>query len=242
MQANIFTLTLKASYMITPNVKHFIFTLPQNHAFNFIAGQFITLYFNNENQKLHRSYSIANSPETSGVIEFAAGYIQDGPGTTFLFNLKPGDTVDANGPFGRLTLKEPAPKRYVLVATSTGVTPYRSMLPQLTQLLHETPLELVLLQGVQNREDILYHEEFKAFACQHQRVIYKACLSREKSPLLDFEEPGYVQDTFSKLNLSPNTDLVYLCGNPKMVDDSFEWLKTQGFSIQQIVREKYISR
>jgi NAD(P)H-flavin reductase len=53
---------------------------------------------------------------------------------------------------------------------------------------------------------------------------------------------GHVQDILMKKNPNPATDLVYLCGNPKMIDDNFELLKNLGFSVQQIVREKYLSR
>lgn len=242
MQANTFALTLEESYLISPNVKHFIFKLPENMDFNYLPGQFITLYFEHQGQKLHRSYSIANAPTKQGYIELAAGFIENGPGTTLLFNLKPQDTLQANGPFGRLVLKETLPKRYILVATSTGITPYRSMLPKLQPLLEQTELEIVILQGVQTREDLLYHEEFMAFASRHRHVTYQVYLSREKNPLRDNEHSGYVQHSFPALNLKPLEDIIYLCGNPSMVDDAFAWLKEHEFSIQQIVREKYISR
>jgi len=242
MQANTFALTLEESYMITPNVKHFIFKLPQDLDFNYLPGQFITIYFQHQEKSIHRSYSIANAPTKQGYIELAAGFIENGAGTTLLFNLKPNDTVDAKGPFGRLTLKETPPRRYILVATSTGITPYRAMLPELQQLILHHELDIVILQGVQTRNDILYHEEFKTFANQHSNITYNVYLSREKSPLQALEYSGYVQHAFPTLNLSPSQDIIYLCGNPSMVDDAFEGLKTHAFLTQQIVREKYISR
>ncbi|WP_373289467.1 hypothetical protein, partial [Alicyclobacillus cellulosilyticus] len=77
-----------------------------------------------------------------------------------LFNLKPGDAIDINGPFGRLILKDEVPKRYIFVATSTGITPYRAMLPALQKRLEENKLlEVVILQGAQKSEDILYGDE-----------------------------------------------------------------------------------
>jgi NAD(P)H-flavin reductase len=51
-----------------------------------------------------------------------------------------------------------------------------------------------------------------------------------------------VQSSFPELDLNPEEDMVYLCGNPGMVDESFSDLKDRGFAIQRIVREKYISR
>jgi NAD(P)H-flavin reductase len=43
------------------------------------------------------------------------------------------------------------------------------------------------------------------------------------------------------LSLNPDEDIVYLCGNPGMIDESFAYLKDKGFALQRIIREKYIS-
>ncbi len=245
MQLNTFPIILQESYMISPKVKHFIFNCQQIPAFNYLPGQFITIHFEHEGKQLKRSYSIANSPNQNNCIEFAASYFKGGPGTELLFNLKPGEHININGPFGRLILKEADPRRYVLVATSTGVTPYRAMIEKLSQKLQNNPdLHLVILEGVQKREEILYGEEFIAFAKKFpEQVTFKACLSKmSPEELGQNEHAGYVQFIFPELHLNPEQDLVYLCGNPGMIDETFNYLKDQGFSIQHIIREKYISR
>ena len=243
MQANSFILTLEDSKMISPNVKHFIFKKNDAIPLTFEPGQFITIHFEHNEKMLKRSYSLANPPSGNATIEFAAGFIESGPGTDFLFKLKPGDSVEATGPFGRLTLKEIDPPRYILIATSTGITPYRSMLPKLEQHINDNPtLRLVLIQGVQTRADLLYNQEFENFMKKYDRVSYFACLSREESSLLQNEHKGYVQHILSKLSLSNTEDMIYLCGNPSMVDDTFSLLQEQGFTVQRIIREKYISR
>ncbi len=243
MQANSFKLTLEDAQMISTNVKHFIFR-KDGLPLSFVPGQFITIHFEHNEKTLKRSYSLANSPGSTPYLEFAAGFIASGPGTQLLFNLKPGDTLEGSGPFGRLTLKENDPRRYILVATSTGITPYRSMLPELKQRLHDNPsLRIVLLQGVQKKSDLLFHEEFKTFTHTHPGFTYHACLSQEDPAALEENQhQGYVQHLFPKLSLSKDDDLVYLCGNPSMVDDAFTLLKDAEFTVQQIIREKYISR
>lgn len=244
MLVNTFPITLKESFMITPKVKHFIFTCSNNPAFNYVPGQFITIHFEQQGKSLKRSYSIANSPKQDNSIEFAAGFFPGGPGTELLFNLKPGDQININGPFGRLILKEEDPKRYILVATSTGVTPYRAMLQELGMRMTQQPnLQVVLLQGVQKREEILYAAEFQAFSQQFPQATFKACLSQvPPSELATQEFAGYVQHAFAELNLNPIEDVVYLCGNPGMIDEAFNYLKTHDFALQHIIREKYISR
>ncbi|QDP71797.1 ferredoxin--NADP reductase [Legionella israelensis] len=244
MQVTTFPITLEESFMLSPKVKHFIFKCEHSPPFHYLPGQFITVHFEKEGKILRRSYSVANPPEQNNRIEFAAGYVEHGPGTELLFNLKPGDNIQINGPFGRLICKEESPKRYIFVATSTGVTPYRAMIPELKKRLENSNLKIVILEGVQKREDLLYGEEFKTFARQYpEQVIFRPYLSRESANhLLEGEYSGYVQLAFPELNLRPENDMIYLCGNPAMIDDAFEYLKEQGFTTQQIIREKYISR
>ena len=244
MQVNTFPIVLKDTIMLSPKVKHFIFQNSQNTAFDYLPGQFITVHIERDNKILRRSYSIANVPAQNNHIEFAAGYVEGGPGTDLLFNLKPGDSINITGPFGRLILKDEIPKRYILVATSTGITPYRAMLAELKKRLDSNPdLNIVILQGVQKREDVLYPDEFLALAALSPRVIFRAHLSREQeNNLAAHEYTGHVQSSFPELALNPEQDVVYLCGNPGMIDDSFSYLKEIGFPMQQIIREKYISR
>lgn len=245
MQVITFPVTLEESFMLSPKVKHFIFKCEHSPPFHYLPGQFITVHFEKDGKVLRRSYSIANAPERNNRIEFAAGYVEHGPGTELLFNLQPGDNIQINGPFGRLICKEDLPQRYIFVATSTGVTPYRAMIPELKKRLQQHPeFKLVIMEGVQKREDLLYGEEFKRFAKQYpEQVIFMPCFSREAAnQLLENEFSGYVQHAFPGLHLSPEKDMIYLCGNPAMIDDSFEYLKERGFTTQQIIREKYISR
>ncbi|MDI1353127.1 MAG: ferredoxin--NADP reductase [bacterium] len=244
MQVNTFPVVLEKSYMISPKVKHFVFKCELTPAFNYLPGQFITIHFEHEGKSLKRSYSIANEPKQDNRIEFAAGFFEGGPGTELLFNLNIGDTININGPFGRLILKDEIPGRYILVATSTGITPYRAMIAQLSQRLEQNPnVQIVILQGVQKRDEILYSDEFYHFAQTYPQVIFKPYLSREQSDDLNHNEGyGYVQQAFPELNLNPEQDVVYLCGNPGMIDDAFNALKEYGFVMQQIIREKYISR
>lgn len=244
MKIQTFPITLVESFMLSPKVKHFIFEADLESPFDYKPGQFITIHFEKDGNQLKRSYSVANPPAHDNRIEFAAGYVEDGPGTELLFNLNPGDQININGPFGRLILKDELPKRYIFVATSTGVTPYRAMLPSLGQLLHDNPdLEVVILQGVQRSEEVLYANEFQAFANEFDNAKFCACLSRvEVSDLHDHERCGYVQHCFEDLAVNPETDMIYLCGNPGMIDESFALLKEKGFGTQHIIREKYISR
>lgn len=245
MSIETFPITVEKVFMLTPTTKHFIFRCASPTPFHYVAGQFITIHFEHDNKPLRRSYSIANVPLQNNSIEIAASFVDGGPGSELLFNLNIGDTLHASGPYGRLVLKETIPQRYILIATSTGITPYRAMLADLIQRIEKKPdLQIVIVEGVQNRNAILYENEFKALMTQYPQVTFHACLSREDKTMLTSpnEHAGYVQQLLPNLNLNPEEDQVYLCGNPMMIDDVYSLLKERGFTTQNIIREKYISR
>jgi ferredoxin-NADP reductase len=249
-----FLLRLQSVRQITHQVKHFIFVLEDpTETFIFIPGQFISLHIPFSDKNLRRSYSLANSPEEASIskcLELAASYVPQGIASDFLFALKPGDTVEASGPSGRLILRDEQPQRYLLIATGTGVTPYRTMLPELARRMRQqSNLVIKLLLGVRTFEEALYWQEFAAFSKQYPQFQFQLCYSRQQYPSDLAQEDktsvseyqGYVSKAIQTIPLDPAGDIVYLCGNPNMVDDNVAFLTHQGFSPDKIRREKYVS-
>jgi ferredoxin-NADP reductase len=242
MARPIHTLVLKSSKTIAPHVLHLTFECEGVDQFNFLPGQFITIHIPLNDKVLNRSYSIANI-EQNNHIEFAASYVEKGTASNLLFNLKPGDKLNATGPFGRLILRDEKPSRYLLIATGTGITPYRAMLKELERRLHEQEnLRVILLFGVRKPEDLFYREEFVSFAEKNPRFEFRVHYSRiMPSPPLPYEFQGYVHTALTDIKPDPLNDLVYLCGNPNMIDETYSILCQYGFAVQNVRREKYIS-
>ncbi|WP_281645103.1 FAD-binding oxidoreductase [Parendozoicomonas sp. Alg238-R29] len=208
----------------------------------FEAGQFVSLLFEHNAESLKRSYSIASSPDklrNECLLEIAIGLVPGGAASEHFANAKVGDKFQMSGPFGALTLPKDMPERLIMVGTGTGVAPYRSMFPQLEQLTQQG-IKIHILMGARNRGNIFYREDFQSLPANSQPVIFETCLSREETvdPSAG-EHKGYVQERLSKLDLTPEKDLVYLCGNPPMIDDTVKYLTDLGFGPRQIKREKY---
>lgn len=237
-----FELQLESSQIIAPDVLHMNFVRSDSKGLESIPGQFITIHFDGpEGKRLRRSYSIATIPGQSERIEIAAAGVEGGAATQLLFNMQPGDTVETTGPFGRLVLTEDSPKTYWLIATGTGITPYRAMLPELVKRANEG-VQINILAGGRTREHLLYSEDFLEASKASDNLHYHACLSRENpEDAQDHEHSGYVQKVLESLGPNAETDVVYLCGNPNMIDDTFTYLKEAGFTPQTVKREKYIS-
>lgn len=233
---------LRWAKMIAPKVRHLAFQLEDLQNIPFIAGQFLTLHVEGTAKTLHRSYSIANVPNQN-TLEIACALVEGGAASTFLLNLQVGDSIAASGPYGLFVLKDERPARYVFIATGTGVTPYRSMLSDLEYRLQNShpELEIVLLLGVRSRAELLFADEFLEFARKYPNFKFYACYSKEAATDINsFERLGHVQDTFPFLQLDPNRDIVYLCGNPNMIDDNFAQLTDLGFDKKNVRREKYV--
>lgn len=238
-----FKIQLVWAKTIAPDVRHLAFKPVDAQILSFIPGQFITIHFEHQGKSLNRSYSLATMQDQSEWIEIAVSFVKEGPASQLLFGIQPGDVLEATGPFGRLVLQPEIPKRYLLIATGTGVTPYRAMLPELAKRHIENPsLQIMLALGVRSREHLLYGDAFVQFAAQYPRFQFFACYSRlfPENPLF-YEHPGRVHQLFETLAPDPTRDIVYLCGNPTMIDDVFTLLRQKGFTVSQVRREKYIS-
>ncbi|WP_057919809.1 ferredoxin--NADP reductase [Lysobacter antibioticus] len=243
-----FPLKLVSRRMLAPTVGHYVFLRDDGEPLDYIPGQFIQVHFQYaDGTATKRSYSLANIHDHAlgpgETVEIAVSYVTGGAATALFEGMGDGDLVQASGPFGRFCLN-PADsnRRYLLIATGTGVTPYRAMLPQLEALIRERGIEVVLLYGARSPVELLYGDDFRAFADRHPNFRFVPCFSRElpEHPHADVRQ-GYVQQFLEEFAPNAEGDIAYLCGNPNMVDTCFEALKGYGLPVPQIRREKYVS-
>ena len=246
--ADHFTLRLVDSYMLAPTVRHLIFERVDGQPLAFVPGQFLQVHFHYEDgTPTKRSYSVGTVGDGSGPvqrIEIAVSYVDGGAATRLLGELQAGQTIEASGPYGRFCLQDgDTHPRYLLLATGTGVTPYRAMLPLFERLLGKGDgREVVLLYGARNETELLYGEEFEAFAQRVPGFTFHGCLSRQPRDVpRPNDRSGHVQSVLAELQPRAERDIAYLCGNPNMVDAAFAALKEFGLPVPQIRREKYIS-
>ena len=243
-----FPLRLVSSRMLAPAVRHLDFARDDGQPLDFLPGQFIQVHFNYpDGTPTKRSYSLATMHDHAlgpgEAVEIAVSYVPGGAATALFEALDEGQQIQASGPYGRFCLNAgDTNRRYLLIGTGTGVTPYRAMLPQLEQLLATRDTEVVLLFGARTPAELIYGEDFYAFAAKHPRFRFVPCFSRElpADPHADVRK-GYVQEALAEFAPSAGHDIAYLCGNPNMVDAAFEALKQHGLPVAHIRREKYVS-
>ena len=184
--ANHFPLRLIGSKMLADSVRHLVFQRPDAELLPYIPGQFLQIHFEHNGNPTKRSYSLANAPvqDASPEFEIAVSYVEGGAATALLSSLAAGQDVQASGPYGRFCLLESDKnKRYILIGTGTGITPYRSMLPQIAQQIAKSDKAVVIVQGARVQAELLYTDEFQAFAHSHANFRYFGCTSRQEPAL-----------------------------------------------------------
>ena len=234
---SMFTVRLERVRTLSESTKDFRFVCAANNPLDYKPGQFYRFVFADERGEFERSYSLCNFDELYGQrMELVVSQVSNGRATNLLFNCKEGLEAKVTGPFGRLTLPEEIPGRLVIVATSVGLAPY---MPILKELETSGFPEVVLLLGVRDRSEFIYGDVLKDYAEQHDYFELQLCLSREKATAA-YEYDGYVNAQIERLDVNPDSDHFLLCGNPKMIDDAWGYLKARGFKPKNAVREKYV--
>lgn len=109
----------------------------------FVPGQFVSCLVPHEGGPLNRPYSIASMPSDPH-LELLLNLVPDGPGSTYLFARRPGDTLRLTGPWGTFVAGDLAgDAETVFVAEETGIAPVRPMLRALTTRRERPPLRLL---------------------------------------------------------------------------------------------------
>jgi CDP-4-dehydro-6-deoxyglucose reductase len=224
---------LVESRVIAPDVRHFVFEVPEVGQLSFVPGQWVSVEEPVNGEQITRAYSIASPPDGNR-FELCLNLVKEGHLSPHLFAMHPGDTVETRGPFGTFVFRQP-PNDSVLVATGTGIAPFRAMLAD--RLSKDSTHQITLLFGVRHEHDLLYREEFEALARDHPNFRFWPTLTRP--------DPGWTGRTGRvQLHLEKavgtRRDLdVYICGLHDMVDQVRAMLKSMGFDRKRMIYEKY---
>ena len=193
------------------------------------------------NEDVFRAYSIVSSPFDE-ILEFFSIVIPDGAFTSQLQHLEVGDELLLNTmPFGFLTLaryQKPLPKDLWLLATGTGLAPFLSMLQDLKTW--EDYEHIVLAYSARSAEELAYmdkieslQEDFGSLVDNPAKLIFIPIVTREPvEGALTERLPKLLLDGTLQARAGIDLDIdsthVMLCGNPEMVEDTKETLKSLG--------------
>ena len=245
-----FSARLLRSVPLSEFTKHIEFEVGGVHRFDFVAGQWLSVKASTpEGEEITRAYSIASAPSENGRFAFCLNRVQDGFMSNHLCNLDEGAEISFQGPFGDFILRPPL-QDTLMIATGTGIAPFRSMLEGLFESGHAgaraagrteapgaPPAQFWLLFGARYEQDIYYREEFERLASSRSNFHFLPTLSRGGAEWRGLR--GYVQE-HAKGIVGGRTDMqAYICGLDRMVSANRESLKSLGWDRKSIRYEKY---
>tara|TARA_B100001079_G_C16391577_1_gene507102 strand:- start:85 stop:906 length:822 start_codon:yes stop_codon:yes gene_type:complete len=232
---------LEQTRQLSSSTGEFRFVRVDGKNVEFRPGQFFRFVFKDNQGEFERSYSLCNQVMDVPYLDLLISKVESGRATELLFASEQGLTAHVTGPYGRLLVPEPLPKRLFMVATSVGIAPYIPMLTRLSPALKSKQVEVHFLYGTREHNEFVFGDVLEKYSEDHPDFHLSVCYSRVMpDEAREFEYQGYVQARLKNLDPDPKTDRVLLCGNPHMVDETYDWLKETGFGVKHVTREKYV--
>ncbi|MCR0983556.1 ferredoxin--NADP reductase [Roseomonas populi] len=217
----------------------FSFRCTREPGFRFLAGQFAMIGLIVDGKPLMRAYSVA-SPPWEETLEFLSIKVQDGPLTSRLQNIKPGDTVLINRkPVGTLLLDNLLPgKNLWFLSTGTGLAPFMSLIRE--PEAYDRFEKVIVTHTVRDVEELAYREYITQDLMQHEflgemvreKLVYYPSVTRQDFPtrgrITELMDSGRIYADLGLPPLSPENDRVMLCGSPEMLADTKARLEALG--------------
>ncbi|MFZ4774790.1 MAG: NADH:ubiquinone reductase (Na(+)-transporting) subunit F [Terrimicrobiaceae bacterium] len=225
------------------------FDIPEPYASVWNAQHVFDLEVRNPVGGRRNNYSLASNQDLERTLRFNVRIAtpppgQDCPpgvGSGYVFNLKPGDTVTAIGPFGDFHIK-PTQKEMVYIGGGAGMAPLRAHLSHLFET-EKTARRVSYWYGARSRQELYYQDYFGNLAKEHPNFHFHPALS---SPLPEDQWTGptgfiheIVLENYLKSHENPKALEYYLCGPPMMIKACTRMLADLGVRPDQIAYDEF---
>ena len=218
----------------------FSFKTTRDPSLRFRNGHFVMIGLEVEGRPLLRAFSVA-SANYDEHLEFYSIKVQDGPLTSRLQHIKPGDSIFVSRkPTGTLVLDNLLPgKRLYMLASGTGLAPFMSLVRDPDA--YERFEHVIVAHGVRRASDLGYRDYLERDLMEHELVgeqaktqfLYYPTVTREpfrnQGRLTGLIENGKLSADLGLPALDPKHDRVMICGSPTMLKDLVAILEARGF-------------
>ncbi|MFA7437417.1 ferredoxin--NADP reductase [Castellaniella sp.] len=226
----------------------FSFTTTRDPGLRFNNGHFVMLGLEVDGKPLLRAYSIASANHQEN-LEFFSIKVPNGPLTSRLQHLKPGDRVlISRKPVGTLVVDDLKPGRNLyLFATGTGLAPFLSIIQDPD--VYDRFEHVVLMHGVRFISELAYTDLIQKQLPEdeylgemvREKLIYYPTVTREpyknEGRLTTLVESGQLFADIGLPPLDPALDRAMVCGSPAMLADIRAMLDARGFVVSTGVGE-----
>jgi ferredoxin--NADP+ reductase len=221
----------------------FSFRITRPASFRFRSGEFVMIGLKGDNGKpLLRAYSVA-SPAWDEEIEFLSIKVENGPLTSKLQLIQPGDQIYlGRKPTGTLVTDALLPgKRLFMLSTGTGLAPFLSL--SRDPDVYEFYEQIVVVHSVRRVSDLAFHDELEGKLAIDPLVAEQAATQFYYIPTVT-REPFRNNVRIDKLMetgalfksipgaacFDPEADRVMMCGSMEMIKQFGAWFEEHGFA------------
>ena len=174
---------------------------PSERPISFRAGQWVSLQLPvGDRPPLHRAYSLAEPPLSTGHLTLVFDHVPGGKGTNYLCSLRAGDGIALSGPYGRFVLPDPDSRHFLLIGRYSGLVPLRCMIRSLTRE-GPFPSTTLIAQAPASTEQ-LYHEEFLSLAEKQPSFRYIPLVNEDPTDHVTLVE-AIRRITLNERNITP---------------------------------------
>lgn len=220
--------------------KLFSFKTTRDSSFRFRNGHFTMLGLEDGGRPLLRAYSIA-SANYEEELEFFSIKVNEGPLTSKLQHVKPGDSIYVGRKTtGSLTVDQLLPGRNLyLLSTGTGLAPFLSIVKD--HEIYDHFEKVILVHGCRYAGELAYQKDLtealpanEFFGDQVARkLLYYPTVTREKyrhnGRITDLIRSGKLFEDLGLPQANVEDDRFMLCGGPAMLKDVSTLLEGKGF-------------
>lgn len=219
----------------------FSFTATRDTSFRYQSGQFSMIGLMVDGKPLLRAYSMV-SPHYEENLEFLSIKVPDGPLTSRLQNIQPGDIVlVGKKASGTLLYQNLLPgKRLYLLGTGTGLAPFMSIIQDPD--VYERFEKVILVHGCREIKELAYQDKIENELPNNEwigdtvreKLLYYPTVTREpyknQGRITNLIESG---ELFQRLDLptaNVEEDRFMLCGSPEMLKQCQSMFEERGYT------------
>ncbi len=204
----------------THDIKRIRLKIVSGGPFDFSAGQFASVTFENCPP---RDYSMANVPGDP-ILEFHVRLAAGGATSTHVGEkLEVGHHVRVEGPFGPSYLRETHRGPIIAVAGGSGMAPIKSVVERALQ--QALPQHIYFYFGVRSERDLYLHDHFASLAQTHRNLHFIPVLSEGEGAE---RRLGLVHEALAQDFDEFDGCKAYLAGPPVMVEAASRLLEQRG--------------
>jgi ferredoxin-NADP reductase len=217
----------------TPNVQSFRFVPEDGRPlpFSFLPGQYLKLLG-------IRNYTISSSPAAADHIELTIKRETGGFFSRYMHDdLKVGDALDFEIPFGQFTFTGNEADSVVMIAGGVGITPSLSMIRQLAARAWHG--QIYLLYAVRTPADVICGGELKRLAATNSNLQIHMFFSEAGSSVDEKDNGRITAAALRKFVPEIATRRVYLCGPTAMMQAVAEMLQECAVPTASVFAESF---